>query len=309
VYSGDAAHLTSTSGVLVQTVNGVPTTTTLASNLDPSTFGQSVTFTATVTSSNGTPTGKVTFKNGAKTLGTVSLVNGVASFSTSTLSVGTPTITAAYGGSTKFATSTGSVVQTVNKAGTTTTITGSSPPSPSTFGQAVTFTGTVTTSAGAGTPTGSVTFMRGTVSVGKATLASGTVKFTTKPTALPAGTDQITAVYAGDTNHAGSTSPVFTQTVNQASTATQVTANPTTITSGQKVTLTATVTATPTSTATGKVVFTDGATNLGSATLSSGTATLVTTGIVGSGTHTITATYNGTTNYLGSSGTVNVTVQ
>jgi hypothetical protein len=56
-------------------------------------------------------------------------------------------------------------------------------------------------------------------------------------------------------------------------------------------------------------VFTDGATSLGSATLSSGTATLVTTGIVGPGTHTITATYSGTSNYLGSSGTVNVTVQ
>jgi len=308
VYSGDATHAASTSAVLVQTVNGVPTSTALVSSLNPSNFGDSVTFTATVSSSSGTPTGKVTFKNGIKTLATVALVSGVASFSTSTLTAGTPTITATYGGSTKFAVSSGSVLQTVNKAGTTSTITGSSPPSPSTFGQSVTFTATVTTSAGAGTPTGTVTFMRGTATLGKATLVSGTANFATKPTQLPAGTDQITAIYSGDVNRVGSTSAVFTQTVGKASTTTQVTASPTTINSGQQVTLTATVTPTPTSTPTGTVVFTDGTTTLGSVVLTSGSATLVTTGVVGTGTHTIKASYKGTNNYLSSFGTVDVAV-
>jgi len=307
-YSGDVNHATSTSSILVQTVNGVPTTTALVSSLNPSTFGQSVTFTATVSSSKGVPTGKVTFKNGTKVLGTVALTNGVAALSTSTLAAGTPTITAAYGGSTKFAVSSGSILQTVNKAATTSTITGSSP-NPSTFGQAVTFTATVTTGAGGGTPGGTVTFMKGTASLGKATLASGTATFTTKTTQLPAGTNSITALYGGDANHDGSTSATFTQTVNKATTSTAVTANPTTITSGQSVTLTATVTATPTSTPTGTVSFTDGTTNLGNASLSNGSATLVTTGIVGTGTHTINGTYKANSNYLGSFGTVTVTVQ
>jgi hypothetical protein len=307
-YSGDINHATSTSSILVQNVNGVPTTTALVSSLNPSTFGQSVTFTATVSSSKGVPTGKVTFKNGTKVLGTVALTNGVAALSTSTLAAGTPTITAAYGGSTKFAVSSGSVLQTVNKAATTSTITGSSP-NPSTFGQAVTFTATVTTGAGAGTPGGTVTFMRGTASLGKATLASGTVTFTTTTTQLPAGTNSITAVYGGDANHAGSTSAVFTQTVNRAATSTTLTANPTTITSGQQVTFTANVTATPSSTPTGTVTFSDGTTTLGSAPLASGSATLVTTGIVGTGTHTIRANYAATSNYLSSSGAVRVTVQ
>jgi hypothetical protein len=151
--------------------------------------------------------------------------------------------------------------------------------------------------------------MKGTATLGKGTLISGTATFMSKPTQLPAGSDPITAVYNGDANHAGSTSAIFTQTVNKASTSTAVTANPTTISSGQSVTLTATVTPTPSGTPTGTVVFTDGTTNLGSASLASGSATLVTTGIVGTGTHTIKGTYKGTSNYLSSFGTVNVTVQ
>jgi len=104
--------------------------------------------------------------------------------------------------------------------------------------------------------------MRGTASLGKATLASGTATFTTNTTQLPAGTNSITTVYGGDANHAGSTSAVFTQTVNRAATSTILTANPTTITSGQQVTLTANVTATPSSTPTGTVTFSDGTTTL-----------------------------------------------
>jgi hypothetical protein len=144
--------------------------------------------------------------------------------------------------------------------------------------------------------------MRGTASLGKATLASGTATFTTKTTQLPAGTNSITAVYGGDANHAGSTSAVFTQTVNRAATSTILTANPTTITSGQQVTLTANVTATPSSTPTGTVTFSDGTTTLGSAPLASGSATLVTTGIVGTGTHTIRANYAATSNISAAQG-------
>ncbi len=82
------------------------TTTTLTANPNPSTLGTNVTFTATVTSSGGTPSGTVTFKDGGSTLGTGTLSAGQATFGTSSLSVGTHTITAAYAGATDFATST-----------------------------------------------------------------------------------------------------------------------------------------------------------------------------------------------------------
>jgi len=79
-------------------------TTTLTSSLNPSNQGDPVTFTATVSAFGrpSTPTGKVTFKDLASstTLGHATLVNGVATFTTSTLSHGTHSIVASYGGDT-----------------------------------------------------------------------------------------------------------------------------------------------------------------------------------------------------------------
>jgi uncharacterized delta-60 repeat protein len=90
--------------------------TSLTSSLNPSTFGVAVTFTATVNSTGGTPTGTVTFKDGVNTLGTGTLSSGKAIFHTSTLAAGAHSITAAYGGTTSFASSTSAVLtQTVNQ--------------------------------------------------------------------------------------------------------------------------------------------------------------------------------------------------
>jgi serine protease len=77
-------------------------TTTITSNNNPAAAGQSVTFLATVSGSAGTPTGSVTFKDGSATLGTVPLSGGAATFSTSTLTVGSHNITAVYGGDANF---------------------------------------------------------------------------------------------------------------------------------------------------------------------------------------------------------------
>src|SRR5207245_933868 len=60
-------------------------------------------------------------------------------------------------------------------------------------------------------PTGSVTFQDGASALGTGTLSGGTATFTTS--GLTAGTHSITAIYGGDANFAGSTSPVLTQTV------------------------------------------------------------------------------------------------
>ena len=95
-----------------------PSSTALSSSPNPSTAGQSVTFTATVTGTGGTPTGTVTFMDGGTNLGTGTLNgSGVATFSTTPLSAGSHTITAAYGGDSTFTGSTSSSVsQTVNAA-------------------------------------------------------------------------------------------------------------------------------------------------------------------------------------------------
>jgi hypothetical protein len=91
------------------------TTTTLTSSPNPSTHGQAVTFTATVTSKLGAPHDgeTVTFKKGKTVLGTGALTGGSASFTTSMLPVGTNYIKAVYGGDSTLASSTSKVLQQV----------------------------------------------------------------------------------------------------------------------------------------------------------------------------------------------------
>jgi hypothetical protein len=180
-------------------------TTSLNSSLNPSAFGQPVTFTATVTGSS--PTGTVTFKDGANTLGTGTLNgSGVATFTTSSLTLGSHSITASYAGDSNNSASTSSpLTQVVNAASTTTTL-GSSL-NPSSFGQAVTFTATVTGSS----PTGTVTFYDGGTQIGTGTLSGGIATFTISSLAL--GKHTITASYGGDSNNSASTSSALTQTV------------------------------------------------------------------------------------------------
>ena len=113
-YGGDTNDNSSTSSVLTQTVNKTNTTVTLASSANPSAYGASVTFTATVAPT--TATGTVTFTEGSTTLGTGTISAGKATFSISTLAVGSNSIKASYGGDTNDNSSTSSVLtQRVNK--------------------------------------------------------------------------------------------------------------------------------------------------------------------------------------------------
>ena len=113
-YGGDSSSQSSTSAPLNQSVAQAATATTVASSKNPSNPGQSVTFTATVTSAYATPTGTVTFSQGATTLGTATLAGGKAKLAVTSLTAGSDTVTATYGGTGNFSGSSGSVVQTVN---------------------------------------------------------------------------------------------------------------------------------------------------------------------------------------------------
>ncbi len=188
-----------------------PTTTTITSSSNPSTFGQSVTFSATVTpKASGMPTGTVTFMNGSKILGTSPLINGgTAKFSTAALAVGRHCITAAYSGDTNFAISKSPALhQLVNRATTTTMLAASL--NPPTVGLSITFTATVVPQY-SGTPTGTVTFKNGATIMGKVRLRGGRAIF--NKVFKSAGTKSITASYSGNANFTPS-SAVLIQTFN-----------------------------------------------------------------------------------------------
>jgi hypothetical protein len=279
----------------------LPTTTTVSSSVNPSSYGQFVTFTATVTaaSDGATPTGTVTFLDGGTALGTGTLdAAGHATFTTAALAVGTHSITASYGGDANSAPSTSAALpQTVNQSATSTTVASSQ--NPSAPGQAVTFTATVTpTGGGAGVPTGSVTFSNGATALATVPLGpGGTVIYTTS--SLAVGSHSITAAYGGDANFGGSTSPALIQTVGQFATTTTLTAYPNPAAQGRFVTFTATVSGSGPGTPTGSVTFKDGSTVLGSAPLVNGVATFSTNQLK-QGFHPITAVYSGDSVFLGS---------
>ena len=187
------------------------TTTTISSSANPSSFGQAVTFTAVVSSTLGPPPDgeKVTFTQGNNVLGTGALAGGSATFTTSTLSVGTHRVKANYAGDSKFAGSASPpVVQVVTPAATTTTLVSSL--NPANVGQLVTFTATVTGAFG-GTVTGRVAFFNRNTKLGASTLSGGVASITTSK--LPAGTDPITATYNGSSSYNASTSNVVNEIV------------------------------------------------------------------------------------------------
>jgi autotransporter-associated beta strand protein len=304
VYNGDTNFLTSTATAINQTITQAGSKTTVTSSAASAVYGQTLTFTASVTAvspGTGVPTGSVTFVvDGANQLPTPTLSGGVATFTDNALPVGSHNITAIYGGDTNFLTSndtTSPFVQKVTVASTSTSVSSSGP---SVFGQRVTFTATITPVApGAGAPTGTVTFVIDGANQPAATLAGGQATFVT--TTLSVGTHQVSATYSGDGNFAGSNSSlsIFTQAVGQAGTATNVTPSSNPSGANQPVTFTATVlpVSPGSGTPTGTVSFViDGTTQSPAAGLVGGQATFVTSSL-NMGSHTVSATYNGDTNF------------
>lgn len=295
VYAGDSTHHGSTSSALTQTVNKENSMTSVTSSLNPSTYGTSVTFTATVTSSFGTPTGSVTFKDGSSTLGAGTLSSGKATFAISTLAASAHSITAVYGGDANRNSSTSSTLtETVNKAGSKATLTSSV--NPSSYDQTVTFTAKASSTT-SGTPTGTVTFKNGSVVLGTSTLNAGTA--TLSVSSLTVGTQSLTAVYPGDSNFNGSTSAALSQSVNKAKTTLIITSSLNPSISGQSVTFTATVTGAFGGSPSGTVTFKNGSVVLGTGTLNSSThQAKYTTSTLANGSHSIFAIYGGDSNFI-----------
>ena len=305
--SGDRVHDATFSLTVNPNTSVVGTTTTLTTSASSIAQNSPLTVTATVKATSGTtaPSGSITFYNGGTVLGTGTLSSGVASITTSTLPIGTDSLTAVYAGTSTFNASTSSTVDvTVNSAIVNSTTTLSSSSTSVTQNSPVTLTAAVKASSGTSTPAGSVTFYNGSTTIGTATLSGGVASISTS--GLPIGSDSITAVYAGTTAVAASTSNAVTIAVNSAvvSTTTSLAPSTQTITQGASVTFTATIAqSSGTTTPTGTVSFYNGSTLLGTATLSAGTAS-ISTSTLPAGSVSVSAAYSGAVAFNASSSNI-----
>jgi hypothetical protein len=180
--------------------------------IDAQPYGNS----ASAANPNGAATGTITFKSGSTTLGTAALASdGIAELQTASLPGGSDSITAAFPGDASFLASTSAPVAINVTPAVTSLGTPSSQPFDTTVGSAVTLSVTLTADSAGATPTGTVSFMNGSTALGSVQLvgtaatatapAGGAASFAT--TSLPTGTNSISAVYSGDGNYGGSTSP------------------------------------------------------------------------------------------------------
>ena len=175
-YLGDPNNIASSPTSISQSVV-FKTAMSLSASPNPSFVGQSVTFLATIKSAFGSiPDGEIiAFSGGSKNYGTAILKNGIATLAIDSLPAGSSSIRASYAGDDTFSANFASVLQTVKRYSTSTTL--SSNINPSSVGQSVTFTAIVT-SSGPTTPVGWVTFKDGTATLGVQRLIGGKANLT-----------------------------------------------------------------------------------------------------------------------------------
>jgi len=303
LYQGDSNFGPSNSLGVHVTVTKATSTTTLTSSVNPSLLGKPVTFTATVSSSAGTPTGTVQFLNGTTVLATVQLNSGTAKFTTHHLPTGSNSITATYSGDSNNTASTSAPLNQIVLEPTSTILTAS--PNPASYGQEILLTATVTSSMGTPPNGETVTFKQGAHILGIGTLTNGVATLTTPATGI--GSVSGTAVYSGDATFQGSVSEVLYEFISPASSSTTLTSSQNPSSYGQPVTFIATVTPQFGGTPTGIVAFSNG-TNVVHVALVGGTASY-TTSKLPIGTYTMTATYGGNEDFTGSAASLQQTVQ
>lgn len=188
------------------------TTTSVSSSLNPSPFGQLLTFTAKVSGNGGSPTGSVKFTDGDKTIGGGTLDgSGLAHLSIPWIPSGIHPVTAIYEGDKSFATSRSSTMrQLIKRAPTYVALTSSQEQSAE--GQTVTFRATV--SSPAATPTGAIEFKDRAKSLGTVPL-NEFLQATLSTAKLSSGIHMVTAAYSGNEDFEMSHSKVLKQSVGQ----------------------------------------------------------------------------------------------
>ncbi len=239
--------------------------------------------------------------DGGTALGSVALSGAWAQLTALNFAIGSHSISAKYNGDSNFTIgASAALTETVTTAATTTGLSLNS--NPSAYGQATSYSATVTPAYG-GTLTGNVSFYDGSTSLGSPALSSGAATLSISGTALAAGTHTITAKYSGDANYAASVSSPQNQAVNPAATSTTIASSLNPLTSGQSVTFTAQVSPAVSGTLSGTMnSYVDGSTNPAvSVTVSGGSAQYTTNSLAG-GTHSMVASFASTnSNFAGSS--------
>ena len=299
----DGNSLTSTSSILNLSVLPAATSVTATASPNPANIGQPITLNITVAQASGAPkpTGTVSVKNSTQTLATAQLSNGSATATVTLSKGGNVILELDYSGDAIYAPAIGSIEPAGNQITSTLSLTAN--PASITFGQSVTMTAQVGPSPpiGASAPTGQVQFSDENTGFGPALLANATASLTIPN--LPGGSHQFSASYAGDASWTSSKATA-TVVVNRANSSLNLTSNVVSPFVAQSVTLTATLGGTNALIPPGGTVqFADGAHILGSATASSGKATLAIS-FSQAGSHALTATYAGDSNYLGATGSL-----
>jgi hypothetical protein len=314
-YAGDSNYggSSTTSATTVPVLKDSVSLGALNTSLNPSFAGNSITFSTPLTvfipagaSSLPQITGSVTFSDGPNVLGSVPVgpatpvVNGSLLISfTASFGPGQHPISASYSGDSNYlASSPTSLTQFVNKISTTITL-ASTGSNASLLGQPVTLTATVGPQGGPLSPTSNVSFFDGATLLGTVPLTGASATFIAN--GLSVGSHSFTASYGGDANFnaSGPSAPPLAWTVTNPATTTLLASSPNPSVYGQLVTFTATVTSSA-GTPGGPVTFFDGATLLGSGTLSTTGVATFSVPFLSAGTHTITASYAAKGNYLGS---------
>jgi photosystem II stability/assembly factor-like uncharacterized protein len=300
-YSGDQSFNASV-GTTPLAVGATTTTASVQPGEVPA--GGSVQYSATVVpgAGEGTPTGNVTFSFFGMPLCVAPLTAGTASCSSSAAPVGDDDVEANYSGDPQFAEASGLVALVVGP--TTTTVTVSATPVPS--GQPVSYSATVASSLGSGTPDGgSIVFSTdsGSVPLCTAVVSAGTAQCSAS--SAPVGSDIVFAAYSGDGPFAPSSG---SSTLSVAGSTTTASVQPGPVAFSQSVTYSAQVVPSPGSVADGgSVSFSAGTTSTCSAPVVNGVASCMATSAP-AGNDTVTATYSGDAAIGASSGTTSLVV-
>jgi hypothetical protein len=300
VFHGNSIYAPSQSaGAVLNILQNQSANITLTAAPNPATAGQAVTLTATVTGRAQPPTGSVTFLDSGQNIGTATLVNGVASFTTSTLAVGSHSIQVSYSGNYQSQTS-NSITVTIQGAASTTQLAVS--PNPANYGSPVAIAFTVT---GPAVATGTIRLLDGPAAIATLPL-DATGKASTTLNTLSPGVHPLSGVYSGDTTHTAATSNTVSLSVVNGPTTATLTAAPRAPFAFQPIQLQAAVTSTaavsPTL-PTGKLTVSNGSQTLAAGTLGA-SGTLTASVPLPAGGYSLLASYSGDTYFAATSSAV-----
>jgi hypothetical protein len=313
-YAGDGNFNPSSSPAISHTVTD-PTTVTVSADFDPTMYHHAVTFTAVVApvvAAPDVPAGSLQWiLDGAPTGLPVTLdAAGHATWTTSTLPIGTHTVSAQYAGAGYFLAASATPINHSVKTRLAALVTISSDVHPSVYGQPVVYTATVSPeNPSSGLPvTGFVQWkVDGAPVGGPVALVGGQAQLAYLLPRLAVGTHSVRALYLGSTAYTGFTSPAFLQKITKAHTSALLTTSAPSVPSGTPVTFTATIAPVAPGSGTpsgGTVSFKIDGTALGApVAVVGGVATFTVTWSLPVGGHTIRAAFSGYADFFGSTAT------